>query len=237
MASLHDHVVPGDRTAVKELLQQRYGISLDPEPESEDTTSTAAGDLDFRSQELLISINERPCLTQSQREKDLGRGWYARKIHHRKNKLLEMGLITETEVTTSSGATAKYHVLTEAGRDVVKELGETPQTLHGSVEHHCYIVELAQSYGQTFKTYFDMQRKGFRPDLMCKDTSADENGLVEVMTTLHLKDDMQKLRELANEFDWIHIYCAKDATTKAVTKALQEHLPQSAIDKTLVRNL
>lgn len=233
---LQQTVVPGDRTAVKELLSQRYNIQLDDKPqEAEQNRQPQAGDLDGLSLELLISINRHPCLRQTERVQSLDAEWSGSKMNRRKEKLKERGLIEERSVETGSGATANYHLLTDAGRQLIKDLGMKPQTLHGSLEHHCYIVWLAESYEENYKTQIDTEWKGYRPDILCKGRKQQETGVVEVMYTMHTTTDLQKLHELAERADWIHVYCVKDADSDHLSQQINEQFVEEVADKIDVR--
>lgn len=228
-------VVPADRRPVIELLDQRYDIQIGEAVEEEGERVPQSGDLDYRSIQVLISINEDPCLTQTQRMRELGHGWDGRKMNHRKEKLQTWGLIEERAVQTGSGAEAHYHLLTEAGREMVKQLGERPNTLHGSLEHHCLIVELARQYEDTYKTHIDKEWKGYRPDILCKGRKHEETGIVEVMQTMHTKTDLQKLHELSERADWVHVYCVKESDRQHLSAKITELFSEAVSAKVEVR--
>jgi len=133
------------------------------------------------------------------------------------------------------GIRPKYLTLTEAGKEKIRELGKRPQTIHGGIDHFCRIKQLEIEYAKRYLTDTDKWFGEVRPDIWCESDS--EKGVVEVIFTNHVKRDMEKIGQLGNRVNWIHIYFQDLNTKNHYENTFQAELPEQTFRRITFRQL
>jgi hypothetical protein len=217
LEELKRKVIPRDEGSLPEFL-----TATGPPSKGKDSTR-----LDYRFEKLLDSINENPCLNLSQREKLLG--WYSDKMQRIKKTLLTLKLIEEVTLSEGEGRPSKHLILTDAGYQYLGSwMGEKPQPLHGGLPHHCFILKLKERYEADYDVKMDKKVDEFWPDLWCE---GKDKGVVEVICTAHLNEDLRKTERLARMVDWMHIYFENRNTLNHYRYQFEKELPKEVFSK------
>ncbi len=183
--------------------------------------------LAYRFEKLLDSINETPCLNLSQREKLLG--WYSDRMQRVKKTLLTMKLIEEVTLSEGEGRPSKHLILTDAGYEYIGSwMGEKPQPLHGGLPHHCFILKLKGRYEAEYDVAVDKKVDEFWPDLWCE---GKDKGIVEVICTAHVSEDLLKTGRLSQLVDWMHFYFENQNTLNHYRYQFEKELPKGVFSK------
>lgn len=212
LEQLKRKVIPRDRTPLAELVA--------------DLVRPGKKRLSHSLEQLLVSINNNPCLNLTQRAKALD--WYADRMQRAKEKLKEMGLVQESQLPKRKGRPSKYLVLTEEGCKYLGRIGEKPIPLHGSLRHHCLILKLRASYEKAYKTDMTKAIGDFRVDLWCE---GKDKGAVEVVITNHVRRDLGKVRRLARLADWIHVVLDSENLLNHYKYTFGKELPRASLEK------
>ena len=151
--------------------------------------------LPFSQERLLESINERPCINRTRRTRSLG--WSIRKFQTAQEQLEEAGYLEREQIIRGTGRPDAHLVLTDKAYRYLKRLRIPIHRLHGSLEHHCSICELASAYRAIG---FEVQKtatlaSGHIVDLLC--TNANEKLALEVVHSDNLNRDAKKASAIA----------------------------------------
>ena len=147
--------------------------------------------LPFSQERLLESINERPCINRTRRTKSLS--WSIRKFQTAQDHLEGAGYLEKTQISRGTGRPDAHLILTEKAYRYLRRLRIPVRRLHGSLEHHCSICELAAAY---CAAGFDVQKTATLPsghivDLLC--IRDDEKLALEVVHSDNLNRDAKKV--------------------------------------------
>jgi len=184
--------------------------------------------LPFSQERLLESINERPCINRTRRTKSLS--WSIRKFQTAQDQLEEAGYLEKAQISRGTGRPDAYLVLTEKAYRYLKRLRIPVRRLHGSLEHHCSICELAAAY---CAAGFEVQRTATLPsghivDLLC--IRDDEKLALEVVHSDNLNRDAKKVSPIcADGYRMLFVNTTQDLFAHYDSK-LWDHVPSGVRD-------
>jgi len=142
-----------------------------------------------------------PCLNRSQRTRLLG--WSAKKFQNAKDCLEQIRYVRTETIARGAGRPDSFLALTDKAFSYLKKLRIQPNRLHGSFEHHCSILDLAQHYefaGYDTQVLAELPG-GLIVDLLC--TYGNKTVAVEVVCSDNLHRDARKAEQLTERVDQI----------------------------------